>query len=100
MLGPLLFVIFINDLPDCCNNLCDVFLFADDAKMYKFISDVNDCSALNFCNQQVAEWTDQWLMKLNVDKCKVLSVIKHTNTSIVLITGLLITTTVFTNLNM
>ena len=35
VLGPLLFVIYINDLPKLCNNMCDIYLFADDAKLYK-----------------------------------------------------------------
>jgi len=37
VLGPLLFVIYINDLPNFCGNECDLFLFADDAKMFKHI---------------------------------------------------------------
>ena len=32
-MGPLLFIIFIDDLPDVCNSLSIMFLFADDAKL-------------------------------------------------------------------
>src|SRR3989442_3998026 len=33
VLGPLLFIIFINDLPEVCSNLSKIFLFADDATL-------------------------------------------------------------------
>jgi len=79
VLGPLLFVIFINDLPNCCNVLSDLFLFADDAKLYKCITNTNDFSILNQCVKNVYEWSDTWLMKLNISKCKVLSVCRNSN---------------------
>ena len=73
VIGPLLFVIFINDLPAFVDSKSDIFLFADDAKMYKFISSVQDAEELNVCCEQLFSWCKTWLMKLNVDKCKVLS---------------------------
>jgi retron-type reverse transcriptase len=39
VLGPVLFVIYINDLPNVCAGRSDIFMFADDAKMYKAIKD-------------------------------------------------------------
>ena len=33
VLGPILFIIFINDLPDICKYMCQMYLFADDAKI-------------------------------------------------------------------
>jgi hypothetical protein len=73
VLGPVLFVIFINDLPNVCNNLCNLFMFADDAKLYKTISNQIDSDMLNNCFLNILNWCDNWLMKLNVSKCKVLS---------------------------
>ena len=32
--GPLLFLIFINDLVQCCEPHCEIYLFADDAKLF------------------------------------------------------------------
>jgi len=37
VLGPLLFLIHVNDLPDVCDNFSKLFLFADDAKIYSYI---------------------------------------------------------------
>jgi ribonuclease P/MRP protein subunit RPP40 len=79
VLGPLLFVIFINDLPSAIDDKSDLYLFADDAKMYKFISSVHDAEELNVCCQQLYSWCNTWLMKLNIDKCKVLSLRRSAN---------------------
>jgi hypothetical protein len=73
VLGPLLFAIFINDLPSHCS-LSDIFLFADDAKMFKHILSSEDSVVLNSSCQNLYDWCEQWLMKLNINKCKVLSV--------------------------
>jgi len=82
VLGPLLFVIFINDLPDICNNLSDLFIFADDAKLYKSICNQLDSDVLNECFQNILNWSDNWLMKLNISKCKVLSLCSNKNKSV------------------
>jgi len=38
ILGPLLFIIYTNDLPDVCNNLyTKLYIYADDTKLYKHI---------------------------------------------------------------
>jgi len=44
VLGPVLFLIFINDIVDIFGSGLTVKLFADDVKMYAIINDVNDCS--------------------------------------------------------
>ena len=46
ILGPLLFIIFINDLVDSCEYNLKLYLFADDAKMYCHIKDVSDMDNL------------------------------------------------------
>ena len=51
VLGPLLFIIYINDLPEVCSNLSNIFLFADDAKIYKCVSEISDCENLNSSSQ-------------------------------------------------
>ena len=74
VLGPLLFIIFINDLPEVCSNLSKIFLFADDAKLYKCTSNTSDCVKLNVSGQCIFDWSEKWCMRLNMDKCKILSI--------------------------
>jgi len=79
VLGPVLFVIFINDLPLECLDLCKSFLFADDAKLYKHINCELDSFVLNECCQKLFNWCSNWMMKININKCKVLSVAHNKN---------------------
>ena len=67
ILGPVLFTIFINDLPDCVQSYCKVF--ADDTKIYNKTSknielqqDVDNLQA----------WSQNWCLFFNSLKCKVL----------------------------
>jgi ribonucleases P/MRP protein subunit RPP40 len=74
VLGPLLFILFINDLIDQIKNNPKVF--ADDTKSIAKLSENNPNS--NFQNDinNVLEWTNVWLMRLNLDKCKVMHLSK------------------------
>ena len=74
ILGPILFIIFINDLADICADNIKLFLFADDAKMYYHIKDTADKDTLQTGIENFVKWTDKWQVKLNTDKCKVVSV--------------------------
>jgi hypothetical protein len=66
VLGPLLFVIFINDLPEFCGGDSDIFLFADDAKIMKHVTRIEDCSQLQNSCDKLLEWSNTWLLKLNI----------------------------------
>lgn len=68
MLGPLLFVIFINDLPNLVDS--DVYLFADDTKIFNTISQKEDKTQLQSDLNKLSQWSDTWLLKFHPDKCK------------------------------
>lgn len=70
ILGPLMFIIFINDL---LASLSSCSGFADDLKLYKSISTVYDCELLQEDLAKVVEWCRRNNMSLNVDKCAVMS---------------------------
>jgi hypothetical protein len=72
VLGPLLFVIFINDLPEIIEGEGDIYLFADDAKISKQIRSVEDQVQLQERCNALQSWSEKWLLKLNISKCKVL----------------------------
>ena len=69
ILGPVLFTIFINDLPDCVESTCKVF--ADDTKVYND-PDNKDILQKDLCHLQA--WSQEWKLLFNVQKCKVVHV--------------------------
>jgi Reverse transcriptase (RNA-dependent DNA polymerase)/Endonuclease-reverse transcriptase len=74
VLGPLLFLIFINDL-DAAVSLAELLLkFADDTKVARVISSDADRLALQAALNNLVEWTDKWGMRFNIQKCKVMHV--------------------------
>ena len=69
VLGPVLFIVFINDLPSCINTDCRIF--ADDTKVYTEVSKShNNTLQDDICSLQ--DWSEKWQMEFNVDKCAVL----------------------------
>ena len=82
VLGPLLFVIYINDLPDSIKS--DTLMFADDTKIMRCIMSEVDSLDLQQDIHELEEWSDRWLLRFNAEKCHVLTVgkienIKHTH---------------------
>jgi ribonucleases P/MRP protein subunit RPP40 len=68
VLGPLLFLIFINDL-DAAVSLAELLLkFADDTKVARVISSDEDRLALQAALNNLVEWTYRWGMRFNIQK--------------------------------
>jgi ribonuclease P/MRP protein subunit RPP40 len=72
VLGPLLFVIYINDLE--VDLVSKIAKFADDTKMCKSVSSVRDADCLRQDLHKLEEWADKWQMQFNKDKCIVIHV--------------------------
>ena len=74
LLGPLLFVIFINDLPDVA--VGDVFtsLYADDTKVYRNINTFDDCMSMQKTLTNMDTWTRDNNIRFNASKCKALTI--------------------------
>ncbi len=70
VLGPILFVIFINDLPDVVNG--EVKIFADDTKAFKAVNTDEDGKLLQDDLNNLCEWSNKWLLRFNVGKCGVM----------------------------
>ena len=70
--GPVLFIIYIyiNDLPEICEQFARIYLFADDAKLFKHVICDEDHQALQLGLNALQDWSDKWLLKLNIFKCK------------------------------
>ena len=68
VLVPLLFLLYLNDLPACVNN--KVKLYTDDVLLYSFIKSESDCIDLQENLDKLTEWADMWLMEFNQKKCE------------------------------
>lgn len=72
VLGPLLFLVYVNDLPDSITSHSKTF--ADDTKLFRVISSLSDCRELQEDLNRIYSWTNLWLLKLNIQKCKVMNI--------------------------
>ena len=72
VLGPLLFLCHINDLPDSVKS--QVRLFADDCLLYRQIKSQADHLVLQKDLQSLERWAEKWGMRFNASKCYILSV--------------------------
>ena len=74
VLGPSLFLFYINDLPT--NLTSTVRLFADDTIVYLTVKSESDCGELQKDLDKLAIWENKWRMEFHPDKCTVLTVTK------------------------
>jgi len=83
VLGPALFLLFINDIVDIFGSGLTVKLFADDVKMYAIINDVidvNDSVLLQEGLDALNAWSDLWQLPLPLQKCTILHLGRRNNT--------------------
>jgi len=65
VLGPLLFLLYINDLQEAVS-YSELNIFADDVALYRQIKSSNDCDLLQEDLQNVYFWSDRWQLCLSV----------------------------------
>ena len=72
VLGPILFLIYINDLPNCVQiSVCR--LFADDCILFQRIRSCQDSNKLQADLDLLQKWESIWLMEFHTSKCQVIS---------------------------
>jgi len=78
VLGPLLFLVYINDLVDVFDSKLEVKLFADDVKIYIVLDNIASFTLMQDGLNKLAIWADLWQLTISIPKCSVL----HLGTSI------------------
>ena len=77
ILGPFLFLVYINDLPSMIDNT--IARFADDSKCSNVINSTNDCVSLKNDPNSLQTWCRDWQLRFNSSKCEVQSVTRKQN---------------------
>ena len=70
VLGPILFLIYINDLDDSITS--NVLKFADDTKLFRKVNTDGDQQHLQNDLDRLVKWSEKWQMLFNFGKCKCL----------------------------
>ena len=76
VLGSVLFLLYINDIPDTVAS--NVYMFAEDTKIYRPITSHEDATILQNDLDCLQSWSAKWLLNFNLHKCKVMSITKST----------------------
>jgi len=72
VLGPLLFLLYVNDIPNIIKS--NIKMFADDTKLWRMILKEGDSCDLQDDLKHLQEWNRKWQLKFNLDKCTVMHV--------------------------
>ena len=75
VLGPILFIYYINDMPKCTD--CNLKMFADDSKASNTIQNFKDSLSLQSSIYDLNQWSDKWQQKFNSTKCKIMHIGKN-----------------------
>ena len=60
VLGPILFLIYVNDIPEIVN--CSVKMFADNTKLFRTVKSIDDCNILQNYLNTLSQLTNDWLL--------------------------------------
>ena len=79
VLGSILFLAYINDLPEYLTNGSSANLFADESILYGRISNTDDARKLQQDQENLQIWEKDWQMEFHPKKCQVLNIKKEQN---------------------
>src|SRR5664279_4398204 len=77
VLGPVLFICYINDLPEVVRSF--IFMYADDTKLFRRVDNDADQEELQRDLDQIVKWADKWQLRFNIDKCKTMHIGRSDN---------------------
>ena len=84
-LGPILFLLYINDLPD--DVICNIAIYADDTTLYSKCDQASDLwqqlelvSELESDLQDTVDWDRKWLVDFGAGKTQLISFDRSNNT--------------------
>ena len=80
VLGPLLFLAYVNDLPSVFNSPC--LIYADDLKLWRVIRSAADTQILQRDLDVLARWAEIWTLPINVSKCAHMRVSRRPDTAL------------------
>ena len=80
VLGPLLFLIYVNDIPSLCT-ISSVFMFADDTKLIASSSHASHHDTLQKDLNSLHSWCQSWKLELNSSKCTHMHISLSSSTS-------------------
>lgn len=85
-LGPLLFLLYINDIFELFGPPVVSMLYADDLKLYSIIESQHDADQIQRCLDSLNEWSIAWQLQISINKCQTLDVgsqnrLRNSNTS-------------------
>ena len=79
VLGPLLFLLYVNDVTDIFDGNCVSKLCADDIKLYSVVNSAIDCSDLQRQLNELIKWSDRWQLNISYKKCSTLFISNQRN---------------------
>jgi len=65
----IVYYLYINNLVEHCISGSDLYLYADDAKLFSFVTSWEDSVRLENDIDCLTQWMEVWLLRLNIGKC-------------------------------